>query len=225
MKGKVKMALKILVVDDHPVVRRGLISALSEVPEFQVVGEAANASDAVARAGELKPDVVLMDIFMSGIDGIEATAILHRMFPDIKVLILSVSENEKDLSRALEAGARGYLLKGAGLTELIDTVRMVSSGNIVFSALISMKLLQGFREVAKNGNISQVNLSSQEKKVLRLAAEGASNKEIASQLYIGETTVKAHFRNILEKLHAKNRAGAVAVGMTNGLFEEANPPK
>jgi DNA-binding NarL/FixJ family response regulator len=224
MKGKVKMALKILVVDDHPVVRRGLISALSEVPEFQVVGEAANASDAVARAGELKPDVVLMDIFMSGIDGIEATAILHRMFPDIKVLILSVSENEKDLSRALEAGARGYLLKGAGLTELIDTVRMVSSGNIVFSALISMKLLQGFREVAKNGNISQVNLSSQEKKVLRLAAEGASNKEIASQLYIGETTVKAHFRNILEKLHAKNRAGAVAVGVTNGLFE-ASPPK
>jgi DNA-binding NarL/FixJ family response regulator len=216
------MALKILVVDDHPVVRRGLISALSEVPEFQVVGEAANASDAVARAGELKPDVVLMDIFMSGIDGIEATAILHRMFPDIKVLILSVSENEKDLSRALEAGARGYLLKGAGLTELIDTVRMVSSGNIVFSALISIKLLQGFREVPKNGNSSQLGLSSQEKKVLRLAAEGASNKEIASQLYIGETTVKAHFRNILEKLHAKNRAGAVAVGMTNGLFEEAS---
>jgi DNA-binding NarL/FixJ family response regulator len=215
------MALKILVVDDHPIVRRGLTSALEEVPEFKVVGQAANASDAVARAGELKPDVILMDIYMTGIDGIEATAILHRMFPDIKVLILSVSENETDLRRAVEAGARGYLLKGAGLAELIDSVRLVYNGNTVFSALISIKLLQGFKEVTKNANTTQMSLSPQEKKVLRFAADGASNKEIAGNLYISETTVKAHFRNILEKLHAKNRAEAVAVGMTNGLFKEA----
>jgi DNA-binding NarL/FixJ family response regulator len=218
------MALKILVVDDHPVVRRGLISALAEVPEFQVVGEAANAPDAVAKAGELNPDVILMDVFMSGTDGIEATAILHKLFPSIKVLILSVSENERDVFRAIEAGANGYLLKSAGLNELIDSVRLVRNGNTVFSSLISIKLMQGFKEAAKIGNSSPLGLSSQERKVLRCAAEGASNKEIASQLYISETTVKAHFRNILEKLHVKNRAGAVAVGATKGLFEEGNPP-
>jgi DNA-binding NarL/FixJ family response regulator len=216
------MALKIMVVDDHPVVRKGLISALNGVPEFQIVGEAANAADALAIAGELKPDVILMDVYMTGIDGIEATAILHRMFPEIKVLILSVSENESDLFRAVEAGARGYLLKGAGLTDLIDSVRLVHNGNTVFSALVSLKIQQVLGKVTKNGDVQQLSLSPQEKKVLRFAADGASNKEIASHLYISETTVKAHFRNILEKLHAKNRAGAVAVGVTNGLFEEAN---
>ncbi len=219
------MSLKILVVDDHPVVRRGLISALAEVPDFQVVGEATNATEAVARSGELKPDVVLMDIYMPGIDGIEATATLRKMFPDIKVLILSVSEDDTHLFKAIEAGATGYLLKGAGFVELIDSLRHVGRGGAVFSGPILTKLLQRLSGASKNGNTPQPHLSCQEIKVLQLAAEGASNKEIASHLYISETTVKTHFRNILEKLHARNRAGAVAVAAANGLLKEASPPE
>ncbi len=215
------MALRILVVDDHPIVRLGLTSALGQVPEFQIVGEAADGTEAVAKAGELKPDVVVMDILMPGIDGIEATAMLHRTLPDAKVLILSESDDEQDLCRAMEAGASGYLLKGSGLTELADSVRLVCNGGAVFSAPMAIKLLQGIKGVAKDGNGSR--LSSQERRVLRLAAEGASNKEIAGQLYISDSTVKTHVRNILEKLHAKNRAGAVAVATTQGFFKEAYP--
>ena len=211
--------IKVLVVDDHPVFRRGLISILETVSDFQVVGQAKNGVEAIARAQECQPDVVTMDIRMPEATGVESTAALKQMLPQTKVLILTVSDKDEDLFAAIKAGAKGYLLKNTELDELIDAIRLVAKDEAIVSPVMASRLLAEFQQPGgKKPEKEPSTLSLREREVLQLVAEGASNKEIALKLFISETTVKAHLRSILEKLHVRNRTEAVAKATAKGLF-------
>jgi two-component system NarL family response regulator len=192
---------------------------LGQFPEFQVVGQASNGSEAVAKASELQPDVVIMDISMPGSTGIEATIALQQRLPQVRVLILTVSEEQEDLFTAIKAGAKGYLLKSVGLEELVNAVRLVANGEAIISPSMAVRLLDEFRQPTKE-KVEKGPLSGREREILQLVAQGDSNREIAAQLFISETTVKAHLRSILEKLHVKNRAQAVAHAAGKGWFQD-----
>ena len=213
--------IKVLVVDDHPIFRQGLISLLQQYPEFEAVGQATNGEEAVAVATEVQPDVVVMDVCMPGGDGIAATTALQQALPNVKVVIVTVSDKDEDLFAAIKAGARGYLLKSVSLRELIDSIRLVAQGEAIISPTVAGKLLDEFKQTDKEQLGKELNggLSLREQEVLQLVAHGASNKEIADQLFISETTVKAHLRTILQKLHARNRAEAVALAATKGWLK------
>lgn len=211
--------VRIATVDGHPVFRQGLIGVLGRTPDFEVVGETGSAAELTARVEELNPDVVLMDVLLGGEDGIEATAELHRRYPQVKVLILTACASRDHLVRAMEAGAVGYLLKGAELSELVDSVRLAAKGGAVFSHAMAEELTGAFLGRCRSDNaIVGLRLTPREKEILSLAAKGAANKEIAQRCGINETTVKAHFRNIKEKLNTKNRSSAVAVAVAKGLL-------
>ena len=213
--------IKVLVVDDHPIFRQGLISLLQQYPEFETVGQATNGEEAVAVASEVQPDVIVMDVCMPGGDGIAATTALQQTLPKVKVIIVTVSDKDEDLFAAIKAGARGYLLKSVSLRELIDSIRLVAQGEAIISPTVAGKLLDEFKQTDKEQLGKELNggLSLREQEVLQLVAHGASNKEIADQLFISETTVKAHLRTILQKLHARNRAEAVALAATKGWLK------
>jgi len=211
--------IRILIVDDHPVFRHGLISVLEKLPDFQVVGQASNGVEAVAKAKESQPDVAVMDIRMPGGGGVESTAAIRQILPQIKVLILTVSDKDDDLFAAIKAGAKGYLLKNAELDELVDAIRLVAGNEAIVSPAMATKLLEEFRQSSGYRPDRELGkLSLREREVLQLVTQGARNKEIAKKLFISETTVKAHLRSILEKLHVKNRAEAVAKATAKGLF-------
>jgi DNA-binding NarL/FixJ family response regulator len=198
--------VKLMIVDDHIILREGLKVVLSREPDFKVVGEASDGSEGVQKALELKPDVVLMDIRMP-YSGLQATMDITQALPDTKILIITVSDTEADLVEAVKAGARGYLLKGMDAKELVTAVRTVAGGGAIFTPSIAAKLLDDFK-ADLNKNADDVNLTEREMDVLMLVAKGASNKEIAKKLDVSEPTVKAHLRNILSKLHMKNRSQA-----------------
>lgn len=204
------MSLRVLLVDDHPLFRRGVKEAL-EQGGVGVVGEATNGKEAVELAQELKPDVVLMDLLMPVLGGLEATAVLHKEMPQLGILILTVSEKEKDLAQALKFGARGYILKNASPQELLEAVQKVARGEVCISPVMAAKLLTEFP------GEEQPSLTEREREVLGLVAKGATNKQIAEKLFIAENTVKVHLRNILDKLHLKNRAEAAAYAVRTGL--------
>lgn len=210
---------KVMVADDHPVFRQGLISLLKQYPDFEVVGEASNGQEAVVKAGKLKPDVIIMDVNMPGGDGIEATIALRQTLPSVRVLMLTVSEEGDNLFNAIKAGAGGYMLKNVALQELVDAVRRVASGEAIIAPTMAVKLLDEFRQGPRDKKVKEV-LSVRERDILQLIAGGASNKEVAVAFFISETTVKAHLRNILEKLHVKNRAHAVALAVERGWLKQ-----
>jgi len=215
--------IKIFVVDDHPLFRFGLLSVLNEYPEFQVVGDAANSFEALPRIQDVRPDVVIMDVFMPNSDGIKATSIIKQRLPNTEIIILTISDSEDVFMSAIKAGARGYLLKGAGVVEIVESIRQVASGEAMISPIMAARLLEQVRGTGKeNKRRSYYELSTREKEVLRLTAQGSSNKEIAANLFISDTTVKAHMRNILEKLRVKNRAEAVGVAIARGLLDARN---
>lgn len=219
--GRLRLMVNILIVDSNLIYRKGLISILGDYPEFRVVGEATDSREAAAKADEVQPDIVIVDIFACGGEGIEAITFLRQKFPDAKVIILTASEKEKDFFEAIKSGARGYLSKSVALTELIESIRLVASGDAIVSPSKAIRLLEEFREtneVSRNGGN---RLTPREIEVLQLVAQGASNKEIAASCYVSETTVKAHLRKILEKLRVKNRAEAVALAANKGLFNRS----
>lgn len=213
--------IRLLLVDDYPVFRQGLSMLLkNSFSDMEVIGEASGASDTLEKVRWLKPDVVIMDIVMVNGDGIETTKIIHEKHPEVKLVVLSISEEEDKLFQALKAGASSYLLKTADLDELADSIRAAANGESILSPPFVSKLIGEFRNGKNESRQHLYVLTPREKEVLQLAALGSSNKEIAAQCYISLTTVKAHFRNILGKLESKNRTGAVALANAYGLLDK-----
>ncbi len=214
--------ITVLVADDHPLLRHGLASVIAGYPEIQVLGEASNAAEALVMAKELHPMVILMDLMMPG-GGSAATATLHRTQPECKVIALTASEADEDLFEAMLAGAKGYLLKYVDTDELVAAIRTVAMGEFTIYPSMASKLmlhLEANRDRAsRHQGSSSEDLSLRELEVLNRVAGGARNIEIASQLHIAESTVKAHLRNIMDKLRVKNRAQAVSIAQSLGLIK------
>jgi len=218
--------IRVLIADDHEVFRHGLEQALASEPDIDVVGSAIDGLAAAEQAVVLTPDVVLMDLRMPVLTGVEATARIRTERPDIKVMILSGSNDEQDLFAAVRAGATGYLLKEVSIEDLADAVRAVHRGDGLVSPSMVGKLLQEFtvmsRRVADDDGLRGVpKLTEREREVLRLVARGMSNKEIAAELVIAENTVKNHVRNILEKLHLRSRTEAAMYAVREKLVDPA----
>ncbi|MFC1864618.1 response regulator [Chloroflexota bacterium] len=208
-------AIRVLLVNDHAVVRTGLDNILGAEPDVKIVGEARDGLEAITQALELKPDVILMDIFMPGCSGLEATVVIRQKLPGAKVLILTVSEREEDLFQALRLGAQGYLLKSATITEVVEAVRKTAAGEVMLSPHIAARLVAEFRDKAE-----EPKLSTREMEVLRLVGDGLTNTEIGNRLFIGESTVRTYLHRILEKLHLRNRAEAAAYAARHHLTNE-----
>lgn len=210
--------IRILLADDHALVRQGIRGLLETQPDFEVVGEASTGAEAVARARELLPDVILMDINMPGGGGIEATRVIKTEMPVTKILMLTVSEESQDLFDALKNGAQGYLLKNLKAEVLFENVRDVFRGEAPISSAMAAKILNDFSgRGAAPAYDRGACLTSREREVLQLVGEGLTNREIAKKLYIAENTVKIHLRNIMEKLHLGNRVQAAAYAIREGL--------
>jgi len=213
----------VLVVDDHALFRRGLIMVLESEEGVEVVAEAEDGDEAVAKAEEFAPDVVLMDVRMPKTSGIDATRQIADVIPTAKILMLTVSDEEEDLFEAIKAGASGYLLKEISIEEVADAIRAVVEGQSLISPSMASKLLTEFNSLAKRAeekqNIPTPRLTDRELEVLKLVAQGMSNREIAGQLFISENTVKNHVRNILEKLHLHSRMEAVVYAVREKLLD------
>lgn len=208
--------ITVLVVDDHAVVRAGLANILGSESDIRIVGEARDGVEAISKALQLKPDIILMDIFMPGCSGLEAMVTIKESFPDARVLILTVSDHEEDLFQALRFGAQGYLLKGATITEVVDAVRRTAAGEVMLSPHVVARLVAEFRDKEKAAG-NGLELSAREMEVLHLVGEGLTNTEIANRLFIGESTVRTYLHRLLEKLQLRNRAEAVAYATRHHL--------
>ncbi len=215
--------VRVLVADDQALFRRGLTVVLSASPDIEVVGEASDGEEAVAKAHELSPDVVLMDVRMPRLSGIEATRQIRSALPATEVLMLTVSDEEEDLYESVKAGANGYLLKEIAIEEIGAMVRAIVHHQGVISPFMTSKLLAEFRALAKRADegveLAPPGLTEREMQVLRLMAQSKSNKEIAKDLFISENTVKNHVRNILEKLHLHSRMEAVTYAWRKHLLD------
>ncbi len=202
--------IRLLIVDNHTLFRQGLVSLLQSEPGLQVIGEAGGGEEALKLAQELQPDVVLMDVKMPGMDGVEATRRLLDMMPHARVLMLTVSEEEENLFAAIQAGARGYILKNADAEELLEAIHRIHAGEAMLSPVMTFRLLQALRSGGAPIPSSELPLTSREQDVFQLLVQGASNRQIAESLMITENTVKTHVRNILEKLDLHNRTEVAA---------------
>jgi DNA-binding NarL/FixJ family response regulator len=214
--------VKVLVVDDHALFRRGIVTVLANQPGINVVGEAANGLEAIEKAEELKPDVIVMDLNMPRCSGLEATQALQTRLPRVNILVLTVSDNEADLFAAIKFGATGYILKNTEPEELVQAIHHIAQGGVIISPVMASKLLTEFRNYGNDTEVKkpdgeEAELSHREDEVLRLVARGATNKEIADSLFISENTVKTHLRNIMDKLHLANRSQAAAYAVKRGL--------
>ncbi|MFC1946641.1 response regulator [Chloroflexota bacterium] len=216
--------IKVLIVDDHSLFRRGIADVLSSRDDLEVVGEAVDGLEGIEKARQLNPDVILMDLNMPNCSGLEAIQALQVEIPEINVLILTVSEMEEDLFASIKYGAKGYLLKNAEPDELIQAIYHVARGESIILPLMATKLLIEFQNLSsgkkKKPDEDAGGLSPREKDVLQLVAKGATNREIADSLFISENTVKTHLQNIMEKLHLANRSQAAAYAIQKGLVSQ-----
>lgn len=210
------MTIKVLVVDDHLLSRKGIISILSSHAMFEIIGEATNGQEALAKAKELMPDLILMDIRMPGGSGLEATRLIKEEMPYVKIVILSVSDDVQDFFEAIKKGAQGYLLKNMEPEYWLDYIISIVQGEAPISREVASKILQEFS--IQKTDILNSKLSEREKEVLQLVSQGLGNKEIGKVLFITESTVKNHLRNILDKLHLQNRMQLIAFAYKNGLI-------
>lgn len=213
--------LRVLLVDDHPMLRRGLRSLLEEVGGATVVGEAGDGETAIALALDLEPDVVVMDLAMPGVSGIEATRRLTDARPDLGVLVLTMSDDDASVFAALRAGARGYVLKGQAGTEFLDAVRAVARGEAVYGPGVAGRirgfLLGGPADAGRGDAAPFPELTPREREILDLLADGCPNAEIARRLYLSPKTVKNHLTNVFAKLQVADRAQAVVRARQAGL--------
>ncbi|MEE9201979.1 MAG: response regulator transcription factor [Dehalococcoidia bacterium] len=211
--------IRVLLVDDHSLFRRGLVSVLAADERLEVVGEAADGLEAIEKAKELTPDVILMDLNMPRCGGLEATSALKAISPQANILVLTVSEKEDDLFAAIKSGAKGYLLKHADPEELLQAVFHVARGGVIVSSDLASKLLGELKTPSGPPKVEAEagGPTQRETEVLQQVAKGASNREIAAALYISENTVKTHLRNIMDKLHLASRSQAAAYAVRAGL--------
>lgn len=212
---------KVLLADDQTLFRKAISALLGSTTNFEVVGEAEDGIQAIEKAKELKPDLILMDVRMPRCNGIEATRQIKAELPNTKIVILTVSDEEEDLFEAMKSGAQGYLLKNLRPDALFEYLEGVVRGEVALTPAIATKVLNEFLRLTRHPplsvSVSEV-LTAREKEILQLVARGASNKEIANSLNITEGTVKNHLHHVLEKLHLRNRAQAAASALKEGLF-------
>ncbi|MFE5329470.1 MULTISPECIES: response regulator [unclassified Embleya] len=207
--------IRLLIADDHPVVREGLAGMLAAEPDFEVVASVEDGAQAVDGAAELRPDVVLMDLRMPGTDGVAATRRIVRELPGVHVLILTTYDTDADIVRAVEAGATGYLLKDTPRVELAAAIRAAARGETVLAPPVAAKLVTRMKAPVRDA------LSPRETQVLGLVARGMTNAEIGRELYISEATVKTHLLRTFNKLGVDDRTAAVTVAMADGLLPGA----
>ena len=215
--------IRVLIVDDHALFRRGLVGVLEMEKDIDMVGEAGDGAEAVEIAAETMPDVVLMDVRMPRRGGIDATRQIKENTPHTKILMLTISDEEADLYDAIKAGASGYLLKEIPIDEVAAAIRRVYAGESTISPSMASKLMSEFATMVKKSDekptTSQPRLTEREMEVLKLVAKGKNNRDIAKDLFISENTVKNHIRNILEKLHLHSRMQAVVYAVREKLLE------
>jgi DNA-binding NarL/FixJ family response regulator len=211
------MSIRIMIVDDHPVTREGLHAALDVEDAVEVVGEAGSGEQAIEDAGDLKPDVVFMDVRMPGMGGIEAARAIRQASPNTKVILVTVDESRASISEAIQAGVSGYLLKDTSADELVNAARLAVEGKAVIHPQLTRAFIEEVQTAEKKGDAAA--LSRREKEILQKVAYGATTKEVAHDLGISPHTVKTHLERIFEKLGANDRAQAVAIAIRTGLVE------
>lgn len=211
--------IRVLLVDDHTLFRSGIKALLQRYPEFEVVGEASDGVEGIKRVTALLPDVVLMDLNMPGLSGLEAVQLITQDTPQVNVVMLTVSEDAEDLADALRAGARGYLLKNIDAEFLVQAIKRAANGEPVMAESMTAKLMQQFRSISSYPAPLQEKdkLTPREREILLLLARGDSNKEIARQLSVAESTVKIHVQNILKKLNLTSRVQAAVYAVEHGM--------
>ena len=216
-----RSVIRVLVVDDQELFRRGLTMLLSVEDDIQIVGEAGDGATAAALAAASAPDIVLLDVRMPKLSGIEAITAVRTAAPGARIVMLTASDEEADLYEAIKGGASGYLLKDASTDEVAQAVRVVADGQSLISPSMAMKLLDEFKQMSRVDRSAPATprLTDRELEVLRLVAQGLNNREIAKQLFISENTVKNHVRNILEKLQLHSRMEAVMYAVREKLLE------
>jgi two-component system response regulator NreC len=211
--------ISVLIADDHTIVRSGVRLLLESESDIKVVGEALNGREALELAESLQPDIVLMDITMPEMDGLEATRRIKSRFPGISILVLTMHRSDEYFFEMLKAGASGYVLKGAKTSELINAIRVVHHGEVFLYPSMTQKLVQGYLQLADWENDSEPTLSPREKEIFRLLAEGFSSREIAEKLVITPSTVHSHRSNIMEKLGLSNRHELIQYARKRGLIQ------
>jgi len=211
-------AIKLLIVDDHPVVREGIGAMLKREPDFKIVGEASNGLEAVEQARELSPDVILMDLRMPEMDGVEAITRIKEAKPEVKFIILTTYSDDEYIFKGIAAGARAYLLKDAPREELFKAIRAVYRGESLIQPVVASRVLDKLAELSRK-NPGAETLSEREVEVLRLMAKGVSNSNIAEELSITQSTVKTHITSIFQKLNVTTRTEAVTTALKRGIIQ------
>ena len=216
------MHIQILLADDHTILRAGLKMMLNAQPDMEVVGEAHDGHQAIAEALRVQPDIVLMDITMPDMNGIEATRHIKKVLPEVKVLVLTMHENDEYIFQALRAGASGYILKEAADTELITAIRIIQSGQFYLSPTAQSVMVGDYLQRVRTGEEkdSYSSLTEREREILKLVAEGYTNNQIAERLVISPKTVDTHRTHVMDKLNLHSRAELVKYAMRRGLLED-----
>ena len=210
--------ITIVIADDHSVVRQGVRTLLETQKDFQIIGEAATGEEAVKLCAETFPEVILLDLLMPGIGGVEATANIKQASPTTNIVVLTSYHDDEYILPAIKSGALSYLLKDVSATELIEAVRKAAVGEIVLHPRVALKIMQDIQHTNGQANQTETDLSRSEFEVLRLVADGLSNLEIGERLFVSENTVKSHVSSILSKLHLKNRTQAAVYAWRNRLL-------
>ena len=212
--------IRVLLAEDHTIVRKGLRSLLEDEAAIEVIGEAEDGREAIQKVGQLRPDVVVMDITMPALNGLEATRQIKELFPEVKVLILTMHANEEYVFQILRAGASGYVVKQAAVTELVSAIQAVYRGDSFLSPSISSKVIEEYIQQAKGvAKNSYDKLTNREREVLQLIAEGHSSREIAELLHISAKTVRVHRAHLMDKLDIHSTAGLTRYAIRKGVIQ------